>query len=638
MVYPGHSGALTHEANVYQTLLDIGGDAKAEAIRIVREAFRGAAPDLSGSDEPVLLDGRQAEDAFETILSHVEAVLFDLCSRHDYRQMLHLSRMCSVVPDLMWQDANHEDRRVRTLSADRWILRCSPRLLPHDHVIVGPGDYRLREIPKGMCYDAAKIHALAQFHQRQVEERIRFNFMRLVSSRNDGVRGPTLRLHDDPRIGWELHSAELAASLELFYQRAQHKNADLAWWGLGDVDLGGELFALSADPNPSLDSASPPFQPRAIALDAWGEYGRRFASLFERDTGMPAGHFWAISRALGRLGLEAAVADGGRFQRWVSLTATIPLRRVDLVGGNLARRAAAELRGLPSPDGAQGLERSVDRYVRLASSTPDTPALRAAPATAESPRSDPDASATVRSTFYPYIIHGTDDQEYWIVDYLMTVPFIRGMVNEIEFSPSASTTSSGNHDASVRTSVFDAHLAAALVEIPGYREAFAAHRPDPNLPNVVFFFNEGAESREIDVPVRVGEVLVAVQTWTPAVNRRTMAGERRAMEKRWNSARDKLRDTDKKYTDYLLGDDEGRGHMRSEGLTCILPVVCSPYAEPLVSLMGEFWLRPLPLGSPETQVEGSVPRILTPSELIGFLGDVTEQDLKVLCEGNHWTL
>jgi hypothetical protein len=233
------------------------------------------------------------------------------------------------------------------------------------------------------------------------------------------------------------------------------------------------------------------------------------------------------------------------------------------------------------------------------------------------------------------MIHGTDRHEYWLVDYLMTIPFIRGVVNEIEFS--GRTTSSNHNDAFVRTSVFDAHLAKELTSVPGYAAAFIAHREDPNLPNITFFFNGGAESREIDVPLRRGEVLLAVQTWTPVVNEKTMAGERRAMERRWNKAREKLRDTDRKYTDYLLCNEEGRKHMRDEGLRYVLPVVCGPYAEPLVSLDEEFWLRYPQFGS-EEEPERAVPRILTPTELLAFLEDATEQELTSLCEREGWTL
>ena len=447
-----------------------------------------------------------------------------------------------------------------------------------------------------------------------------------------------MRMHEDTTVGWNLHSDELMGSLILFYERYQHYNESLAWWGMGDADAGNEYFALSADPNPALHETGQPFVPRAVSLDAWLEYGRRFRLLFERDIGMPPEHFWAISRGLGSLGLESAVAHGGRLQRWVGCTATIPVRREDLLWGRLARLAADEIQELGTPlNGRQDLERSVGRFVRLASSTAGTPALRVERAEAGLVPDDenPDVP-TLRSTYYPYMIHGSDEHDYWIVDYLMAVPFIRVVVNELAFS--GSTTSFGERDTFVRTSVFDAHLARALTEIPGYEVAFEAHRPDPDLPNAKFYFNEGAESREIDVPLRLGEVLVAVQTWTPAVNAKTMAGERRAMETRWNNARDKLRDTDRKYTDYLLHNEEGRGNMFDEGLRYILPVVCGPYTEPLVSLDQEFWLRyPQFTGSLE-RPEGAVPRVLTPGELRAFLEDATEQELRTVCEQSGWTL
>lgn len=635
MLNPFSGNTPVHEGHFYGTLLAVSDDAREQAVEIIRRAVRAAAPELSESNTPVLLDGRRAEDAFETILVSIEDELRRLCAEHDYRQFLHVSRLCSAVPVLMWQDANYEDRRVRTLSADRWILRCSPRSLSEDYVTMGPNDYRLRPVPASLCRDAAKVHMLTHFHQRIVVEKGRFNFIRLVSARNS-LRGPTLRMHVDPTVGWDLHSAELYGSLLLFNEREQRDNSVLAWWGMADVEAGNEFFALSADPNPTLEETLTPFNPRPISLDAWLEYGRRFGALFERDIGIPAEHFWAISRALGSLGLEAAVADGGRFQRWANCTATIPVRREDLLGGRLAHLAAAELEELGTSVDMNNLDRSVGHFVQLASSTAGTPALRAAQGEVGVVLDDRNPSAaTLRSTFYPYMIHGTDEHHYWIVDYLMTIPFIRGAVNEIVFSRSSSTTSSNESDTSVRTSVFDAHLARELVAIPGYEEAFSAHQTNPNLPNATFSFNEGAESREIDIPLRLGQVLVAVQTWTPTVNAKTMAGERRAMERRWNRARDKLRDTDRKYTDFLLRSSEGRRHMLSEGLKYILPVICGPYAEPLVSLEPEFWLRYPQFGSPKV-TEGAVPRILTPPELAAFLEDATEQELRTICEQYGW--
>lgn len=109
------------------------------------------------------------------------------------------------------------------------------------------------------------------------------------------------------------------------------------------------------------------------------------------------------------------------------------------------------------------------------------------------------------------------------------------------------------------------------------------------------------------------------------------------MEMRWNSARDKLRDTDRKYTDYLLRNEEGRKHMRDEGLRYVLPILCGPYAEPLVSLNKDFWLR-YPRFGVEGGLEGVTPRVLTPTELVAFLEDAAEQELIAFCEQEGWTL
>jgi hypothetical protein len=46
----------------------------------------------------------------------------------------------------------------------------------------------------------------------------------------------------------------------------------------------------------------------------------------------------------------------------------------------------------------------------------------------------------------------------------------------------------------------------------GVEEAFCEHREQPGLPNAKFYFDDGAQDREIDVPLRFGEVLLAVQT------------------------------------------------------------------------------------------------------------------------------
>jgi hypothetical protein len=122
-----------HEGNTYAMLVRVADGATEEADRIILRALHAAAPELSESNPRVLLGVPRAEAAFETILSSVEDELLRLCAEHDYRRLLHVSRHCSMVPALWREDKNHEDRRFRTMSADRWILRCAEESLAGLH-------------------------------------------------------------------------------------------------------------------------------------------------------------------------------------------------------------------------------------------------------------------------------------------------------------------------------------------------------------------------------------------------------------------------------------------------------------------------------------------------------------------------
>jgi hypothetical protein len=234
----------------------------------------------------------------------------------------------------------------------------------------------------------------------------------------------------------------------------------------------------------------------------------------------------------------------------------------------------------------------------------------------------------MRAPAYPYFIYGDDCHELWIVDYFRTIPFVQGLASELQFSGS---------DASDRTSVFDARLAELLGQTPGVELAFQENREVADLPNVKFYFNGGAEHREIDIPLRFGKVLIAVQTWAREVDLRIAAGDYRAMKRRRNLAKSKLKSTDQHYTDYLLGHREGRQHMVERGFQYVLPVLCGLYTEPVASLKPKYWLRHPSMFSLD-EVEKAIPRILTPDELVNFLTTATEQELSAICERNGWKL
>ncbi len=366
------------------------------------------------------------------------------------------------------------------------------------------------------------------------------------------------------------------------------------------------------------------------------EYGKRFRPIFEREdaVGMPPEHLRAISGGLARLVVDAT--EDPRLSPWVALTGTLLVPRDSLLGAPLKEAARGYLADA-DPDRADDtdLEQSVERFVALASSSPDAvPGHRPGSHVSSGPDTAPERgrerdAASARTLGYPYMIHGGPEHELWVVDYLNTLPFFQSLAGQMRFSRTK--------HAFARTSMFDALLAEVMGRVPGIEPVFVDNREEPDLPNAKFYFNGGSENREIDVPLRRGCVLIAVQTWARNLDPRISEGHFGAMRRRWDDAKRKLRETDEKYTDYLLRHAEGKRRMEEEGLRYILPVLCGPFTEPVASLDPAFWLRPLSALSYDEAVE-SLPRVLSPAELERFLSTASEGELREICERNRWEI
>jgi hypothetical protein len=378
------------------------------------------------------------------------------------------------------------------------------------------------------------------------------------------------------------------------------------------------------------------FVPVELWLGAMTEYGKRFRPIFEREdaVGMPPEHLRAISRGLARLVMDAT--EDPRLAPWIALTGTLPVPRDSLLGAPLKEAARGYLADA-DPDRADDtdLERSVERFVALASSSPDAvPGHRPGSHGSSGPGTTPERgrerdAASARTLGYPYMIHGGPDHDLWVVDYVNTLPFFQSLAGEMRVSRAK--------HAFARTSMFDVLLAESLEQIPGIEPAFVGDREARDLPNVKFYFDGGSENREIDVPLRRGEVLIAVQTWARNLDLRMSEGHFGAMQRRWADAKRKLRDTDEKYTDYLLRHPAGKSRMAEEGLRYVLPVLCGPFTDPVASLKPRFWLRPLSTSSYDEALK-AVPRILSPAELESFLSTATERELRGICEANDWEI
>ncbi len=592
---------------------------------------------LSAATPEARFPPREADRPFEEIISGAERELEELCGRYDYRQLLFLSRLCTGVPLLRDADADMAAVRVRVQNADRWVLRCGDRSLRHDHMGLGQDGISIGTLPDSIFRDAVKLHWFANFHQSTVTHRMMFNFVRLVSHEN-GLPDPRLILVSGGGVGREWGSWENWASYNLYAHRYRSQNGDLARWAMADAEPDGEPYTLMYGYSPGVTNepygGGELFVPVPLQLSAMVEYGKRFRPIFEREdaVGMPPEHLRAISRGLSRLVIQAA--EDPERAPWIALTGTLPVPRDSLLGAPLKDAARGYLASA-DPDRVDDvdLDRSVERFVALASSSPEavprhTREVRGSSGSAPERGRERDA-ASPRTLGYPYMIHGGPEHELWVVDYTNTLPFFQSLAGQMRFSRPK--------HAFARTSMFDALLAEALEQIPGIEFAFVADRVDPDLPNAKFYF-DGGDQREIDVPLRRGRVLIAVQTWARNLDPRLSEGDYRAMRNRWRDAKRKLlRDTDEKYTDYLLQHAEGKKRMEEEGLRYILPVLCGPFTEPVASLDPGLWLRPLSTTSYEEAVR-SLPRILSPAELERFLSTASEGELRAICERNRWEI
>jgi hypothetical protein len=594
---------------------------------------------LSAAKPEARFAPHEADPPLEEIISGAERELEILCARYDYRQLLFLSRLCTAVPRLRAEDADMPAVRVRAQNADRWVLRCGDRNSTRDFVRIEDGRISIASIPDTIFRDVVKLHWLANFHQWRVIDRAMFNFLRLVS-RENGLPDPRLVLLAGGGVGREWGSPETWASVNLYAHRYRSQNGDLAWWSMGDAEPDGEPFTLTYGYSPEVTdgpyAGGELFLPALLWLGAMTVYGKRFRPLFEREdaVGMPPEHLRAISRGLSRLVMRAA--EDPELAPWVALAGTLVVPRDSLLGAPL-KEAARSYLASADPDHADDadLGRSVERFVALASSSADAvPGHEreshgsAGTATAPEWGRERDAAAP-RTLGYPYMIHGGPDHDLWVVDYVNTLPFFQSLAGQVRFSRSK--------HAFARTSMLDALLAERLERIQEIEAAFVDNREEPDLPNAKFYFDGGSENREIDVPLRRGTVLIAIQTWARNLNLRVSEGDHRAMRRRWSDAKKKLEDTDKHYTGYLLRHADGQRRMEDEGLTHVLPVLCGPFTDPVASLKPEFWLRPLSTRSYEDALE-SLPRILSPAELERFLTTVTEEQLREICEKNGWKL
>ncbi|MGI9050228.1 MAG: hypothetical protein ACR2GU_12800 [Rubrobacteraceae bacterium] len=322
------------------------------------------------------------------------------------------------------------------------------------------------------------------------------------------------------------------------------------------------------------------------------------------------------------LGLASLAEEYDPDEAWRNLTGLVPIPRSDQLSELLEEKTRLAVEQAPElRTEEETLDRSVRRFIKRVRSSSLQRSF--------SPTfSDSGEEFSARALWPPYLLHDDPGREVGFLDLSTTIAFAQRMVDSVVLSPTSRTTGSTHRDPYERTVAFDVELAAYLQESCGLHPALQEKRPlsaGPGEPNIVLKLSDSSE-REIDVPLRVGSVLIPIQTWAKQVDKAIEEGDYRAMNRRWKRVREKLRTTDEHYAEEIADDPQSAAFLKEQGITHLLPLFVSPFAEPVPSTNPRYWLRPL-VGLSREEASQAVLRILTAYELERFLNDADEGDL-----------
>jgi len=613
----------------------------AEARTAIATAAVVASPEFGEGRGSVTLGAQEAGPMLEAYLAELLRELRELCAPYDYRQLFLFSRLCTNLPVFRSAERNLARVWMRIQAADLCAVSFGSRILG-DFTRVDPsGGYSLGHPPDPIAKDTVKLHELARRFRLAVVALVRLNYLRVFAGENGREHSPTLVLCSDGEVRVEAGSEEAEIAANLFGHRYTYNRA-LSLWGVAETEAAGYPVALSYDLSEKVRDepyGGAPFLAKPLWFNEFFEHGVRFRRRFEDGVGIPVEHLYCIMRALYKLGVDRALENDALLGGWADLTGTLPIGRREILEGPLE-----ELAGAPGEEfseqfgsryeGDQTLGRSIERFVELAASheiPPDALTCGAEPG---------EELMSLRALWPPSLIHGEEHHEVWIVDFASSDAFLQRLADLVEVTERTRTTDSSDHDADVRTSSFDLQLATHLSRARGIKPAsFPDKLKQTGLPNIVFRASDGSgrEVAEIDVPLRLGSVLVAIQTWARDVDKRIEGGDHDALKERWRSVRRKLKKTDEHYARDLVDDQEARRYLKRKGIRYVLPVFCSPFAEPVISTAPKYWLRH-PSEVPPTALPLALPRVITPPELGPFLDQVTEDELERVCVANEWKL
>ena len=166
-----------------------------------------------------------------------------------------------------------------------------------------------------------------------------------------------------------------------------------------------------------------------------------------------------------------------------------------------------------------------------------------------------------------------------------------------------------------------------------YVASLGVLRPIPELRRQKIYRtgrDAGDPQDDLDFTFALGNVLVLADAKAELLRYPTETMYRNAVQTRWKDTREYLEKI--KETAQLLAVQRNRSNFSKgmAGIEYILPLVCRPYPEWVLSLDDTYWLR-----KPHQEAEDpGVPRVLTPGELRVFFEGMTESEL-IKVAGDH---
>jgi hypothetical protein len=539
-------------------------------------AMTEAAPGLARPPHELRLHHVEGDATIHRLLDAYERGLERVCSQYDYRLLLYLSRLCLGLPLLRAAEGELLDAQRRGLTADLAALAYGARDR-RDSVfeLGGDGGIGFPTFSEDAAADIIELHTLASAHRGALDALRGLSYLRAYSKVN---RTPPPEVWLDLDSGVRLYSMDRPVVEEQLYVRAQAEYSgdwsDLGWARLigPRVTHPAVISMVPEEREPDDESVgSVMYRVEHRGLGTLYDLGCRYCGLFEENLGMPPEHLCAILGGLAQLNMKReGRTDRGDPELYATarfaLTGLMAIPQRDIAGGALLEEATTALPlYYPESRSPQELAASLERFVSFASSSGNRDAV------------------SLRRLRPTYLLHGEPHHEDWLVDYAASWQFVREVVRALEISHTTrGAADPKRHDADVRTSAFDRELAQYLADVEGVDLAFPDLRPDRDLPNVVFELPAG-ESQEVDVPLRVGAVLIAVQTMASPSDGDVDEGHADALERRWEAMRRKLKKTDGAYVRKLIGNPEGRRLLTERGFRHVLPVLCTPHPEPVVS-------------------------------------------------------